>query len=169
MNEYSKSNLRYYSRVLQSEPQAWAEIKGSTQYPDLSGMVYFFRTPLGVLTAADIYGLPQPQGQCQSPVFGFHIHEGTACTGNDQDPFADAKMHYNPNNCPHPRHAGDLPPLFGNAGHGFSVFLTNRFQIPEIIGKTIIIHSRADDFTTQPSGNSGSKIACGVICRTALD
>ena len=39
----------------------------------------------------------------------------------------------------------------------------NRFRIDEIIGKTIIIHSSTDDFTSQPSGNSGSKIACGEI------
>ena len=38
-----------------------------------------------------------------------------------------------------------------------------RFTVEEIVGKTVIIHSNADDFTTQPSGNSGEKIACGII------
>ena len=42
-------------------------------------------------------------------------------------------------------------------------FFTNRFSISEIIGKTIIIHSGVDDFSSQPSGNSGQKIACGII------
>ena len=65
--------------------------------------------------------------------------------------------------CNHPYHAGDLPPLFSANGLGFSAFLTNRFVAEEIKGKTIIIHSNPDDFTTQPSGNSGIKIACGVI------
>ncbi|MCM1297006.1 MAG: superoxide dismutase family protein [Muribaculaceae bacterium] len=41
--------------------------------------------------------------------------------------------------------------------------ITNRFSVGEIIGKTVIIHDRLDDFTTQTSGNSGTKIACGVI------
>lgn len=79
------------------------------------------------------------------------------------DPFADAMSHYNPNDCEHPHHAGDLPPLFGNDGFALLLFLTSRFSVDEIIGKTVIIHDQPDDFTTQPSGNSGTKIACGVI------
>ena len=67
--------------------------------------------------------------------------------------------------CEHPNHAGDLPPLFGNNGFALSLFLTNRFTVDEVIGRTIIIHDHPDDFTTQPSGNSGTKIACGVIRR----
>ena len=65
--------------------------------------------------------------------------------------------------CPHPFHAGDFPPLLENNGYAYSKFLTNKFKISEIIGKVIIIHDLPDDFTTQPSGNSGTKIACGVI------
>jgi Cu-Zn family superoxide dismutase len=42
-------------------------------------------------------------------------------------------------------------------------FLTNRFTLDEIIGRVIIIHDKPDDFTSQPSGNSGNKIACGKI------
>ena len=48
------------------------------------------------------------------------------------------------------------------------IFLTERFNIDEIIGKTIIIHSNPDDFTTQPGGNSGTKIACGLIKKGAV-
>jgi Cu-Zn family superoxide dismutase len=79
------------------------------------------------------------------------------------DPFPSSGTHYNPNNCPHPYHAGDMPPLFGANGYAFLTFVTSRFTVNEIIGKTIIIHSMPDDFTTNPSGNSGEKIACGVI------
>ena len=42
-------------------------------------------------------------------------------------------------------------------------FLINKFKIQDIIGKVLIIHDMPDDFTTQPSGNSGTKIACGKI------
>ena len=62
-------------------------------------------------------------------------------------------------------HAGDMPPLFGTDRFAFSAFLTDRFSAEEGIGKTVIIHDSPDDFTTQPSGNSGVKIACGVIRR----
>ena len=72
-------------------------------------------------------------------------------------------MHYNPQGCPHPYHAGDLPPLFGNQGYAFSAFVTDRFAVREIVEKTIIIHSKPDDFKTQPSGDSGEKMACGKI------
>ena len=87
----------------------------------------------------------------------------TETTGNEDDPFADAKTHYNPKSCPHPYHAGDLPPLFSANGYAYSAVLTDRFTVDEIIGKTVVIHSSPDDFTTQPSGNAGRKIACGVI------
>jgi len=87
-----------------------------------------------------------------------------SCTGNDTDPFADAKMHYNNGTCSeHPYHTRDIPPLFGNNGFAYMPFFTNKFSISEIIGKFIIIHDSVDDFITQPSGNSGQKIACGII------
>lgn len=79
------------------------------------------------------------------------------------DPFADAMPHYDPNGCEHPHHAGDLPPLFENNGFALSLVLTDRFSVDEVIGRTVIVHADPDDFTTQPSGNSGEKIACGVI------
>lgn len=59
--------------------------------------------------------------------------------------------------------AGDMSVLFGNNGYAFSVFLTNRFRLSDVIGKTVIIHKDPDDYITQPSGNAGEKIACGVI------
>ena len=107
---------------------------------------------------------PQMPGRsCRGAIFGFHIHSGSQCGGNMQDPFADAGEHYNPNGCMHPYHAGDMPPLFGNNGYAFQIFLTDRFTVNDIIGKTVIIHSEPDDFRTQPGGNSGSRIACGQI------
>ena len=88
---------------------------------------------------------------------------GISCTGNSEDEFADAQKHYNPKNCPHPYHFGDLPPLIENNGYSYMRVFINKFNVKDIIGKVIIIHEMPDDFTTQPSGNSGTKIACGKI------
>lgn len=145
------------------KPYAYARIKGSNDYPSINGIVHFYKVQKGILVSLQVKGLPISDDICKKPVFAVHIHSGGSCTGNDTDPFADALTHYNPNDCQHPYHAGDLPPIFGVDGFGFSTFLTDRFSPYEIIGKTIIIHSQPDDFTSQPSGNSGTKIACGII------
>ncbi len=149
------------SNVL-SGPVANAWIKGSRDYPNIQGRVVFRQTPKGVLVTAQILGLPY-ENQCDSGIFAFHIHSGESCTGNETDLFADADGHYNPGGCPHPNHAGDLPPLFGNHGYAYMSVLTDRFSVREIIGKVIIIHDKTDDFKTQPAGAAGSKIACGKI------
>ena len=149
--------------ILRKDPQAMAYIKGSYAYTSVFGTVRFYQTEGGVLVYAQIKGLPDSASPCRGRIFGFHIHEGTACSGNTSDPFADAMTHFNPCGCDHPYHAGDLPPLFGNDGFALSIFLTNRFSIDDVAGKAIIIHDQPDDFTTQPSGNSGTKIACGII------
>ena len=148
-----------------SRPKAYAHIKGSDEYAGINGTAYFFQSKKGVIVAIQISGLPISTTKCMNHIFAVHIHSGNECSGNDTDPFANAKTHYNPQNCNHPYHAGDMPPLFSCNGYAFSVFLTCRFEINEIIGKTIIVHSNPDDFTSQPSGNSGIKIACGEIKR----
>ncbi len=148
---------------IKKRPYAFAKIKGSNDYPRINGIVYFYKVQAGVLVLIQLNGLPASDDFCQKPIFAVHIHSGVSCTGDNNDPFSDVMTHYNPDNCTHPYHAGDLPPMFGANGVGFSACLTNRFSIDEIIGKTVIIHSAPDDFTTQPSGNSGIKIACGVI------
>lgn len=141
---------------------ATARINGSDAYPNLHGVVNFYQKQNGVLVTAQVQGLPHTS-EYNSDIFAFHIHTGNSCTGNEQDPFADAGSHYNPNSTPHPYHAGDLPPLFGNNGYAYMSVFTNRFTVKEIINRVIIIHRSPDDFTTQPSGNSGAKIACGKI------
>lgn len=117
------------------------------------GTVRFYETPLGVLVRVEVDGLPSPNG-----IYAFHIHTGTDC--------ANPGTHYNPGKQPHPYHAGDLPPLFSANGRAFSVFLTDRFTMRQVIGKTVIIHDHPDDFTTQPSGNPGKILACGPIRST---
>lgn len=152
---------------IKKRPYALARMKGSDDHARINGVVYFYQVPAGVLVLAELKGLPLSDDPCKKPIFALHIHSGASCTGNNTDPFADALTHYNPKDCPHPYHAGDLPPIFGARGFGFSASLTDLFSAEEILGKTIILHSSPDDFTTQPSGNAGSKIACGVIFPTS--
>lgn len=149
--------------TLDTRPHAVAALRGDPAYPQLHGTVRFYQTDRGVLVATEVFGLPISTARCADPIFAFHIHAGDRCSGNADDPFADALTHYDPDDCPHPYHAGDLPSLFGNSGYAFSVVLTERFRVDEIIGRVIILHASPDDFTTQPSGNAGEKIACGRI------
>lgn len=118
-----------------------------------------------VLVLAEVSGLPDTGERCKDSIFAFHIHSGGTCSGSADDPFRDAQGHYHPENCPHPAHAGDMPPLFSNKGYAAQAFLTGRFTVREIIGRTVIIHAGTDDFTSQPAGNAGARIACGVIRR----
>lgn len=144
---------------------AKACIKGGKMFPNINGIVTFKDVNGGVILTAQINGLPQSKDSCKGRFFGFHIYEGASCTGNQKDEFADAKTHYNPTNCPHPYHSGDLPPLLENNGYAYISIFLNKFRVNDIIGKVIIIHDMPDDFTTQPSGDSGTKIACGEIKR----
>lgn len=160
---YRNDNYINFARFLRYIPTAVAMVKGSEEYPDINGTVRFYQTAYGSVVFAEIMGLPLGNGICDSPIFGFHVHEGAGCTGNGDDQFFDVGQHYDKNGCPHPHHSGDLPPLMGAGGMAFTAFLTNRFDVEEIIGRTVIIHRMPDDMTTQPSGNSGEKIACGEI------
>ena len=146
-------------------PAAFADVSGAPSHPSIVGRVEFYPAGSGVLVTAELFGLPENGEACPSGVFGFHIHEGAFCTGNAEDPFHNVGAHYNPGNCPHPAHAGDLPPLFGNEGYAYMAVFTHRFHVRDILGRTVIIHAQPDDFTTQPSGNAGQKIACGQIKR----
>lgn len=125
---------------------------------DLRGTVKFYPVPCGTLIVAEIMGLPESD----SGFFAMHIHEGTHCTGKG---FTDTGGHFNPAGEEHPRHAGDLPPLLSRNGRAFLAVETDRFDPWDIIGRTVVIHEHADDFHTQPAGNAGRKIGCGVIGR----
>ena len=129
----ANAQFRAYGEILEEQPDAIAVIQGGSEYPDIRGEVWLYQLKSGVLVAAEVYGLPKQEGQCDSRIFGFHLH------------------------------AGDLPPLFGCNGYAVSIFLTDRFLVADVIGKTMILHDRPDDFKTQPAGDAGEKIACGVI------
>ena len=153
------NTFSFTSILRRNVPDAYACIKGNTAYPDLCGIVNFYKAPPGgVLVCAEVYGLPDT-GTHNSSFYGMHIHE----FGNCVPPFDKTGNHYNPGGSMHPYHAGDLPPLLGNSGYAWTVFFNARISIPDIIGKSVVIHSRRDDFTSQPAGDSGDKIGCGVI------
>ena len=144
-------------RCCTKKPDAVAQITGGVDTPRLSGCVVFYQENGSVLIVARIFGLPT---KSETGFFGFHIHQGSACTGDD---FSGTGSHYNPAEQVHPAHAGDLPPLLECRGNAYLSFRTDRFSVNDIIGRTVVIHSDPDDFHTQPAGNAGKKIACGVI------
>ena len=140
-------------------PDAVAHITGGAEAQLLSGCVRFYQENGCVLIVASVSGLPMAS---KTGFFGFHIHQGNTCAGAD---FSDTGSHYNPTDQAHPKHAGDLPPLLWCHGNTYLSVRTDRFSVKDIIGRTVVIHGDSDDFHTQPAGNAGKKIACGVIKR----
>ena len=138
-------------------PDAVAQIQGGMEAPQLSGCVEFYQENGCVLIETRISGLPREN---ETGFFGFHIHQGESCSGTD---FSGTGSHYNPTDQSHPKHAGDLPPLLACQGNAYLSAKTDRFSVKDIIGRTVVIHSNPDDFNSQPAGNAGRKIACGVI------
>lgn len=137
-------------------PSAVATINSSREVPLLKGTIRFYQRPFGVLVEANVSGLPG------NGFFGFHIHDGASCEGIG---FPSTGNHYAPGKQLHPDHAGDLPPLLSYGGRAYMAVVTDRFSIREILGRTVVIHRESDDFRTQPGGNSGDKIGCGVIVK----
>lgn len=154
-----------------NNPVAVANIKGGPLRPQIEGTVNFSELSGGTWVCAEINGLPayQPATNGEDPIgpHGFHIHEFGDCqAGDPQNPFQAAGGHWNPTNQPHGNHAGDFPVLFSNQGYSKMCFFTNAFRPEQIIGKSVIIHQNPDDYRTQPAGDSGKRLACGVIQRT---
>lgn len=152
--------LNFLKILSDNRPRAVAFIQGDGIYEELEGYVYFYEVPTGgLLIEAEIFGLPD-KGRIASPVFyGFHMHE----VGNCAERFSKTGGHYNPTGAPHPAHAGDFPPLRSGDGYAWLAFYNSTLELYEIIGKSVVIHLNVDDFTSQPAGNSGEKIGCGVI------
>lgn len=149
------------------------------------GTVDAYETVGGVLVTADLTGL--------APGFhGFHLHAGSACTTSAGDPdFSLAQGHYAPAGGDHPDHAGDLPVLLADgSGRAAASFLTDRVDFEEIRGRAVIVHSAPDNFANIPAsddagpryssptglvpdavtlvgGDSGARVACGVLSDSA--
>jgi len=136
---------------------------------EVSGSVTFARSSQGVRLTYNIVGLGSGR-------HGFHVHETGSCEdGDDGTPGGAAGGHFNPAGAPHGapdravtfRHAGDLGNLFvlpdGSAAGTFSDPLAELDGENSIIGRALMIHAEEDDFATQPTGNAGARIGCGVI------
>lgn len=136
-----------------------------TQGSNAMGLVLFTEVDGGLVVEAEINGL-KPGGH------GFHIHEKGDCSAPDG---MSAGGHFNPTGKSHghpdkpDHHIGDLPMLVADASG--SATLSTLVMGPSIrgdgrtniMGRSVIVHAAADDYTTQPTGNSGARLACGVI------
>ena len=160
--------VRTLCSICDMMPEAYALVYGSEEYFTIQGTVLFFPIWGGTLVVAEVTGLPEGDNRCDGHFFGFHIHEGSECTGTKEDPFANTGGHFNPYNCQHPSNAGDMPPLLSDTGYALNIFYTDRFMPEEVVGHTVVVHDMPDDFKTQPSGASGMKIACGEIKSNAI-
>jgi Cu-Zn family superoxide dismutase len=101
--------------------------------------------------------------------FGFHIHEKGDCSSGDG---MSAGGHFNPFGKPHgrgaERHAGDMPNLKSDAKGKAKLsvdldIITLKSGPASIVGRGVIVHAQPDDYTSQPVGNAGARLACGVI------
>ncbi len=145
-------------------PAAVADVK-PTQGNTVSGKVQFKQESSDVRVKVDLAGLA-PGSQ-----HGFHVHERGDCSAPDA---MSAGGHFNPDGVGHgsyaqpPHHAGDLPNLIaddkGEVHTSFEVtYLTVGSGGTDVAGRSVIIHRDPDDFKSQPAGNSGPRLACGVI------
>lgn len=146
------------TKIINDKPAAFAYLTGQ----GISGTVCFYPYRKGTVMIYEIKGLPESRRD-QGGIFGFHIHEGHTCTNDTNIPYEKTKNHFNPDKSQHPYHLGDLPPLFATQAKAWGIIYIDKFKPQDIINRTIVIHSNADDFHTQPSGHAGEKIACGEI------
>ena len=132
---------------------------------DVSGTVTFTQQEGGIQIQASVEGL-------SSGKYGFHVHENGDCSAPDA---SSAGGHFNPNNTQHgapsvgpdERHVGDLGNLLvdgqGNAEYQRVDPVISFEGEHSILGKAVVIHRGEDDLESQPSGDAGERIACGII------
>lgn len=151
------------SSLQTTRPDATAEL-GPASGSQVKGSVSFLNTADGVRIEATVSGLTPGE-------HGFHIHEAGDCSAPDA---TSAKGHYNPAGKMHGKaglgehHAGDMPNLVADAsGNARWSATLSGIRVGEgagdIRGRGLVIHADPDDYASQPAGNSGKRIACGVI------
>jgi superoxide dismutase, Cu-Zn family len=132
------------------------------------GDVHVTQTPHGLLLSGALTGLPPGE-------HAIHVHE----TGKCEPPFKTAGAHFNPGKKEHGalvpggQHAGDLPNVFAAADGTLKFELlapdltltSGPGSVFDADGSSLVIHAKADDYRSQPAGDSGDRIACGVMTR----
>ena len=146
-------------------PSATAQLKPTTGNTT-SGTVQFVQKGKQVQVSAMVNGLKP------GAVHGFHIHEKGDCSSGDG---MGTGGHFNPTGAAHgnhghgAHHTGDLPSLKADANGTASIsFSSDTITLSgptDITGRGLIVHRDPDDYTTQPTGNSGPRIACAVITK----
>jgi superoxide dismutase, Cu-Zn family len=145
-------------------PSATAQLQ-STKGNTASGVVNFVQNGDKVMVSLEIKGL-KPNAE-----HGFHIHDKGDCSSGDG---MSTGGHFNPSTKGHgahgvgEHHAGDLPALKADAAGMVKMsFESSTINVgmgaSNIIGRGMIVHKDPDDYKTQPTGNSGARIACAVI------
>ena len=92
----------------------------------------------------------------------FSLHEFGDCSEGDPNMPSNGRGRESVQQ-PHGNHAGDLPFLVFHDGVAKMCFYTNKFKPADVVGKAVIIHENPDDYRSQPSGNAGRRLACGII------
>ncbi len=132
----------------------------------VNGIVTFTEVADGVQVRAEITGLTPGN-------HGFHVHEFGDCSATDA---SSAGAHFNPTHQPHAgpdapeRHVGDMGNVQANAsGKATLEYVDHQISLTNdersVIGRSVVVHAKADDLKSQPAGDSGARIACGVIGR----
>ena len=146
-----------------AEPTKAIAVLSSASGSNVAGTVTFTPSGDGVKVVADITGLTPGK-------HGFHIHEFGDCSAKDA---TSAGAHYNPTSHQHAapdaaeRHVGDLGNLEADASGKAHLENTDKMLKlsgdNSIVGYAVIVHEKEDDLKTQPTGNAGGRVACGVI------
>ncbi len=137
----------------------------------ITGLVTFTEVADGVRVDANITGLTPGK-------HGFHVHEFGDCSSADGSAAAASAAgdHFNPAKQPHgapdaaERHEGDMGNIEADAsGIAKLNYIDHTLSLHDgeksVIGRSVIVHAKADDLKSQPSGDAGARIACGVIGR----
>jgi len=156
----------YHDPTIYEDPSAMV-VLSSTQSSPVHGVVTFLRTGGATRISANLSGFKPNTSH------GMHIHEKGDCSARDA---ASAGEHFNPTSSQHgspsaaPHHGGDL----GNVTADSKGEVFTSFDIEDgafgsgpdsIIGRGLIVHADTDDLKSQPAGNSGARVACGLITR----
>jgi len=155
MESNASGQAQSMSAVAAITPASGSDVRGIVTFTAEEGG--------GVRIVADLSGLPPGE-------HGFHVHENGDCSAPDG---SSAGGHFNPMEMPHggpdamERHVGDLGNITaGEDGNAHYERVDTHLSLEgdqSIVGRAVIVHEKVDDYATQPTGNAGARLGCGVI------